>query len=801
MIAKFLACLMTLFCPRLKKFKAAKSGGFSIKNGYFNNGDTMTLQNFDDALRAAGYEPLKPVHIAEGAPWPRLRYDGEKRPSGRYRLAQDPQGRLMGHFGSDKDPKGWHKWRSYDSKTFTGEERKAIREWEEQQRKAHEAALHEAQSRLADKLTGIYKRMPRPDKRHKYIKDKRIEPFSAKLRAKTGVLVVPIMQLDGRVWSFEFIAPSGTKWRQRGGAVKGGFCPITKEGDTFDIIFITEGYSTGVTVRIATDKPVFVAFNAGNLKPVAQALREKYPDAEIIIAGDNDDMPPKDWKGKNWTNAGVKYGTEAAGLVRGRLLFPEFDDENKGTDWNDFYCAYGIDAVKKELEVVFKQPTAQQASSVPALDSPAAHIQISPQDEIWFEERQKCRYKDGSRTMYDERYSLHNAMIFLAHNPSWAGTFCYDEFSHKHQIVKPLPWDDAKNFKWREISDNDLTQMRAMIYSNHNMKFTSNKEMHDCLSVVCTKNPRHPVREYFDTLAEHWDGDARLDYLAERYFNAKGGNTDYLRRVSPCILIAAIHRVYNPGAFFKHMVVLEGEQNVGKSTAIRLLGTHEGVNYCNDRLSFRDLENPYLAAHTAGYIFLEFAELKGMARQDQNIVKGWISQTHDAMRPIQKMKITNYPRQFIPWSTTNEAYWARDTTGNVRFWPIDCGKIDLEAIERDNKQLWAEAMHRYKKGEIYYIPDTDPVYEFMKIEQNNRVASSMWDEYIADYVEAKSQVAIRDVMKDALFLPIERQNDPKHLEAVQAALRKLGYKSKTAYCPIERRTSRHLYVKAGYDNT
>ena len=55
-----------------------------------------------------------------------------------------------------------------------------------------------------------------------------------------------------------------------------------------DEIILTEGYATGVSVNVATDKPVAVTFDAGNLEPVARALREKYPEAQITICADND---------------------------------------------------------------------------------------------------------------------------------------------------------------------------------------------------------------------------------------------------------------------------------------------------------------------------------------------------------------------------------------------------------------------------------------------------------------------------------------------------------------------------------
>ena len=63
-------------------------------------------------------------------------------------------------------------------------------------------------------------------------------------------------------------------------------------GDEKDLskeeIILAEGYATGASLHMGTGKPVAVAFDAGNLEVVAKKLREKYPEAKITIAADND---------------------------------------------------------------------------------------------------------------------------------------------------------------------------------------------------------------------------------------------------------------------------------------------------------------------------------------------------------------------------------------------------------------------------------------------------------------------------------------------------------------------------------
>jgi putative DNA primase/helicase len=59
-----------------------------------------------------------------------------------------------------------------------------------------------------------------------------------------------------------------------------------------------------------------VAFNAGNLEPVARAIRAKFPKLHIVICADNDVATPG--------NPGLTRATEAARAVRGFVVAPDF---------------------------------------------------------------------------------------------------------------------------------------------------------------------------------------------------------------------------------------------------------------------------------------------------------------------------------------------------------------------------------------------------------------------------------------------------------------------------------------------
>jgi len=114
---------------------------------------------------------------------------------------------------------------------------------------------------------------------------------------------------------------------------------LTKQGP----LLIAEGFATAATLHEMTEMPVIVAFNAGNLLPVAQTYRGLYPDRAIYIAGDDDRQreAERDGQGRPKINVGRVKAEEAATAISGQAVFPPFPPGAIGTDWNDLAQAQG----------------------------------------------------------------------------------------------------------------------------------------------------------------------------------------------------------------------------------------------------------------------------------------------------------------------------------------------------------------------------------------------------------------------------------------------------------------------------
>jgi putative DNA primase/helicase len=190
---------------------------------------------------------------------------------------------------------------------------------------------------------------------HPYLVAKRVKAYGARLEGDT--LVVPLRDTAGTLHSLQLIDPAGGKRFLPGGRVSGCYFSMGKPTGTF---IVCEGFATGATVHEATGQAVAVAFNAGNLKAVAESLRAKLPELRLILAADDD------WRTDG--NPGISKATEAARAVGGWLAVPRFPETRgeKDTDYNDLAKLMGPGAVRACINAAVKvEPTTAESQAWP----------------------------------------------------------------------------------------------------------------------------------------------------------------------------------------------------------------------------------------------------------------------------------------------------------------------------------------------------------------------------------------------------------------------------------------------------
>jgi len=235
-----------------------------------------------------------------------------------------------------------------------------------------------------------------------------------------------------------------------------------------------------------------------------------------------------------------------------------------------------------------------------------------------------------------------------------------------------------------------------------------------------------------------WDGVERVDRWLWAYLGAE--DTEYSRAVGSRWLVSAVARVLRPGAKADCCLILEGAQGIRKSTALRKLAGE----YFTDELA--DLGSKDAAMQTRGAWIIELSELDRLSHSEVARIKAFMSRTTDRFRPPYGMRLVESPRQCVFAGTVNHSTYLRDETGGRRFWPVACGRIDVDGLTRDRDQLWAEAKARFDAGVVWWCRTGANG----RGQQVDRYEGDPWEEVIAPWVESQSSVSISEVLEKCL---------------------------------------------------
>lgn len=176
---------------------------------------------------------------------------------------------------------------------------------------------------------------------------------------KTGDLLIPGRDADGKLWTLQTVNPAFKGFikggRKAGVMTIAGDDPEKPLSEIFQDpsrpLVLAEGYATAETVARLTGQPVVVAFDSGNLDAVARELRERFPGRPMIFAADNDHAAAKETlpNGKPRPNVGMEKAQDAARRHGGAVVAPPFRDGEQGSDWNDFRANRGEEEAKRLL--------------------------------------------------------------------------------------------------------------------------------------------------------------------------------------------------------------------------------------------------------------------------------------------------------------------------------------------------------------------------------------------------------------------------------------------------------------------
>lgn len=311
--------------------------------------DNNPAAEFGATLAEAGFE-------LDGLPV----MDGKKH---RVRTADDKKGEKTGVYAGYLDgvPAGWYqdhrihdqpvKWVS-TGQQVDAEAQAHLRAIAAQNRIDRENTLQRQYAHNARRSGQVYNAMPVADGSQEYLVNKGVKAFPGVKADKKNRVVIPLVNEEGEVRTLQRISANGFKSLKKNGQKTGNFFVVGGELKNGEPVLYAEGYSTAASISEATNRPVVMTVDAGNLPKVADKLKDKYPDSLHVVLGDDDR--------KNAVNKGMAKAEEAATIANGVFTVPAFTAEEKErglTDFNDLHQSRGLDAVRDQVEGIITEHT------------------------------------------------------------------------------------------------------------------------------------------------------------------------------------------------------------------------------------------------------------------------------------------------------------------------------------------------------------------------------------------------------------------------------------------------------------
>jgi len=283
---------------------------------------------FNEAMRNAGLDPAD-LPTADGI-FHRFqdRQDKAGKKNGWYILHGDdlPAG-VFGHWSLLPDGQ---RWQSKPDNTLTPQERNQIKERTEQSRAARDKARDEIRAACRAKAEKMLAAAHDVSADHAYLVKKNVKPYGA--RQLKDMLLIPVYK-SKTLTGLQIITPDGVKKFLTATEKAGGYLAIKGKGKT---VYLVEGWATGCTIHELTGATVIVCYDCQNLEAVANEIRSKGPDYDMVLVADNDRLTAG--------NPGLTKATAAALATGARLAIPTFPGDD-GTDANDLAAISGAAAI------------------------------------------------------------------------------------------------------------------------------------------------------------------------------------------------------------------------------------------------------------------------------------------------------------------------------------------------------------------------------------------------------------------------------------------------------------------------
>lgn len=286
-----------------------------------------------------------------------------------------------------------------------------------------------------------------------YLQSKGLTGFKYPLMPD-GSLLLELVDESGAVTAAQTITPQGEKRLIKGSAKRGAYYAVNALERPQSVV-IAEGLATTLTCHlIRTDALTVAAIDAGNLLPVAEVMRRKYPQAQIIIAADNDHQQGGPESGG--TNTGKDAAEKAALSVAGWVSLPPTECK---ADWNDYHQQHGLETATAAFNDSMYQPKGEDVKpQLQAIEGGKKRRSAEAGDISQMAASQKAK-------LLSSRWEM------LAVNPDSGSVYCYG------------------SGVWEKVADSELERVMVSIFEEHEAHYTEK----GIKSVVATMKLQLPV--------------------------------------------------------------------------------------------------------------------------------------------------------------------------------------------------------------------------------------------------------------------------------------------------------------------
>ena len=322
--------------------------------------------------------------------------------------------------------------------------------------------------------------------------------------------------------------------------------------------------------------------------------------------------------------------------------------------------------------------------------------------------------------------------------------FYYDTF-RDNICFRRKPFWHKEFVEGQALTDKDMAHIRVHLDKVYNIK--GEKMIDDAIIVEADKIQRNKVMDFMESLK--WDGKERLETFFHEFF--KVPLNPFTRVAFKHWLVGAVSRIYKAGSPMDYLLIIKGNQGIGKSLFFKKLATLDFKKptdhlYSDTKIDFDRAKDSY--EQLEGIWIYEWKELAGMNMSEQESIKAFVDKTEDKFRRSYGRRNVEIKRRVAFSGSTNEETPLRDRTGNRRFLVMEAKLKRNECYIKDpvlftqelKDQLIAEAIHLYKTGYDIFTWSEEEMFYWEKSNDDNLVSNDLLGS-VGSYLEMRRPIS------------------------------------------------------------